>query len=89
MYEQTKINSGNYISMKRLYDAYEINDNKFGCTLTCLQLNRISRIFDKWEVKVSYTYKNISDKNKFDYEVDMSYDFFWNKTHALLYYLNR
>lgn len=52
MYEQTKIDSGNYISMKRLYDAYEANNNKFGCSLTCLQLNRTSKLFDKWQVKV-------------------------------------
>lgn len=87
MHEETRINSGNYISMKRLYDAYELNDGKFGCRLTQLQLRRTSKIFDKWEVRVSYKYKNNYDKNKFNYEVDMSYDFFWNRTHAVLYYL--
>lgn len=47
MYEETRVNSGNYISMKRLYDAYEVNNRKFGCRLTLLQLKRTLRIFDK------------------------------------------
>lgn len=87
MYTQTKIHSGNYISMKRLYDAYELNDRKFGCTLTCLQLKKTSKLFDKWQVKVSYDYETNANKNKFEYEVEMSYDFLWNRPHALLYYL--
>ena len=76
MYEETRVNSGNYISMKRLYDAYEVDNRKFGCRLTLLQLKRTLRIFDKQEVKVSYKYSSSSSKNIFNYEVDMSYDFF-------------
>ena len=87
MYEEMKISSGNYISMKRLYDAYEVNNGKFGCRLTLLQLRKASKLFNKWEVKVCYKYSSRASKNNFDYEVDMSYDFFWNKPHAILYYL--
>lgn len=87
MYKSTKVREGNYVSMKRLYDAYEINDGKFGCNITMLKLYKISKLFDKWELKVSYTHNNTKNKDKFDYEVEMSYDFFWNRPHAVLYYL--
>ena len=89
MNEMIKVSSGNYVSMKKLYDAYEANDGRFGCKLTLLRLERISKVFDKWKVEVSYSYSKESNKNKFDYEVDMTYDFLWNRTHALLYYLGR
>lgn len=89
MNEMMKVNSGNYVSMKKLCDAYEANDGRFGCRLTSLKLKRTSKVFDKWKVEVSYSYSNESNRNKFDYEVDMTYDFLWNRTHALLYYLGK
>lgn len=86
MYEATKIRNGNYISMKRLYDAYEVNNGKFGCNLTQMKLYKVSKLFDKWELKLSYTYSSIPQEKKFAYEVEMTYDFYWNRTYAILYY---
>lgn len=37
MIETTSVNSGNYISMKRLYDSCEVNDGKFGCNIEKIQ----------------------------------------------------
>lgn len=87
MIETTKVNSGNYTSMRKLYDAYEVNDGRFGCNLTSLKLSRESKIFDKWKVYAVYTHKDMKSRDRFNYEVDMTYDFLWNKPHAILYYL--
>ena len=89
MYERERVNTGNYISMRRLYDAYESCNGMFGCKISYLKLVKVSKIFDKWEVHVGYTFKDNKQRDKFDYEVSMAYDFLWNRPHAVLYYLKK
>ena len=81
-----KTHSGKYGPMKNLYNAYGANNNKFGCEITLMKLYRKSRFPEVWELKVQYKSNNESSRKKFEYEVDMTYDLYYNKTHALLYY---
>lgn len=81
-----KTHNGKYGAMKNLYNAYESNNNNFGCEITLMKLYRVSRIPERWELKVEYKAKDETNRKKFDYEVDMTYDLYYNKTHAILYY---
>lgn len=81
-----KTHTGKYGPMKNLYNAYANNNSKFGCEITLMKLDRKSRFPEVWELKVHYTYDKDSQRERFEYEVDMTYDLYYNKTHALKYY---
>lgn len=89
MYEKVKVSNGNHMSMNRLYNAYENNDGKFGCKVTKLKLFKVSKLFDRWQLEVSYKSKKKGSIKRFEQEVEMTYDLLWNRTHALMYYLRK
>lgn len=77
------IKKGKLSSIKNICDAYSSCNGKFGCNIVELKLNKKSIIRDKWCAYITYTFKDMESKKKFDIEVDMTYDSLIRNNHAI------